>query len=114
MSTGIYEEPIAPTVEAIDAWLAQTEKHKPEGAIFATEYDHYGVNVWTKAGSCRCIAGHSGGHGMGIYNGVDSPGYWTIRGEGSSNGGRDTWVWAHKIVRAVAVIIGERDARFQS
>lgn len=104
----IYEEPIAPTVEAIEAWRAQEQANKPAGAVFANEYDHYGVNIWTKAGSCRCITGQLG---RGIINGADVDGYWTIRGEGSSNGGRETWVPAYKIVRAVGVIVGERDPR---
>lgn len=69
-----------------------------------------GVNVWTKSGSCRCIVGQLG---MGIDStGRDHQGWWTIKGEGSSNSGRDTWVWADKVVRAVGVIVGERDPRF--
>lgn len=106
MAVERYHEPIAPTVEAIDEWLAQEAANKPDGAVFAHEYDQYGVNIWTKAGSCRCITGKQ--HGLGSTNGyTDRPGYWTIRGEGSSNGGRDTWVFAHKIVRAVGWIVGE-------
>ena len=101
----IYEEPIAPTLEAIEAWRAQEKTNKPADAVFAKDYDQYGVNVWTKSGSCRCIVG-----GVGLGPG-ELPGYWTIRGEGSSNGGRDTWVLVHKIVRAVGWIVGERDPR---
>ena len=105
----IYEEPIAPTVTAIDEWMAQEEANKPEGAVFATDYDNYMVNIWTKAGSCRCITSKQ--HGMGIESGIDRPGWWTIRGEGSSNGCRETWVSAHRVVRAVGIIVGERDER---
>lgn len=109
--TKIYEERIAPTVEAIEAWRAQEEANKPAGAIFANDYDSYGVNVWTKAGSCRCIAGQLG-RGVDSH-GHDRQGWWTIRGEGSSSGGRETWVYADTVVRAVGVIIGERDARLK-
>lgn len=106
----IYDEPIAPTVGAISAWLAQEEANRPSGAIFANDYDQYGVNVWTKAGSARCITGQLG---SGIDStGTPRDGWWTIRGEGSSNSGRDTWVFAHKIVRAVGFIVGDRDERF--
>lgn len=80
MSTRTYEEPIAPTVEAIEAWRAQEAANKPDGAVFATEYDQYGVNVWTKAGGCRCIVGGGG------FDSSGARGWWTIRGEGSSNG----------------------------
>lgn len=103
MSIESYHEPIAPTVEAIAAWRAQTGKTYRHENGHETP-DSFGVNVWTKSGSCRCIVG-GGGLGDG-----DLPGYWTIRGEGSSNGGRDTWIPAHKIVRAVGWIVGENVA----
>ena len=59
--------------------------------------DRHGLYVRTKSGSWRCVHSSSG-----IGNGTGRRGYWTIRGEGSSNGGRDTWVWADKIVQATA------------
>ena len=89
---------LAPTVEAIDAWLALEEANKPPGAVFATEYDNYGVDIRTKAGRWRCITMRQ--HGMGLWRGADVPGYWTIRGEGSSNGCRETWVEVPRIVEA--------------
>lgn len=100
-----YHEKIAPTVAAIDAWRAQTEKNKPEGAIYANDYDQYGVNIWTKGSMCRYITSR-GEHKGRVY-------YWTIRGEGSSNGSRDTAIWADDIVRAEGWIVGERDPRFR-
>jgi hypothetical protein len=98
MSVQSQSTKLAPTVEAIDAWLALQEANKPPGARFANEYDQYGVDVRTKAGSWRNVTMRQ--HGMGIVNGVDAPGYWTIRGEGSSNGGRETWISAPHIVQA--------------
>lgn len=103
----IYMERIAPTAEAIDAWRAQEDANRPKGARYATEYDQYGVNVWTKASRSRCIVGR-------IVSVVDdSIWYATIRGEGSSNGGRETFIPASKIVRAEGWIVGNRDPRFK-
>ncbi len=96
----IANTPPAPTIEAIDNWLAQADfEDKGDGLrhhVAGTSI--YGANIWTKAGSCRCIT--SKAHWTD-----GSCGYWTIRGEGSSNGGRETAIPASKIVRAEGWII---------
>lgn len=101
----IYEEPIAPTVEAIDAWIAQEKANKPEAAYYANEYDSYGVNIWTKASQARCITSKTRDQYGNVW-------YHTIKGEGSSNGCREYPIAADKIVRAVGIIVGELDPRF--
>lgn len=103
MAVRLYHEKLAPTVEAIDAWRDQEKTNKPEGAVFATEYDQYGVNIWTKASHARCVTSRVEHNGE-VY-------YWTIRGEGSSNGGRDYAIRAADIVRAEGWIVGSRDPR---
>lgn len=85
---------LAPTAEAIDAWLAR-QPRRADGRS-TSDMDQYGVNVWTRAGRCRCICGSGDRSERG-----GEAGYLTIRGEGSSNGGRVTWIAARKIVRAV-------------
>jgi cytochrome c2 len=95
MGIRLYEQPIAPTVEAIDAWRERSKGHSEPGDL------HYGVNIWTKAGSCRCITSR-GENAHGVY-------YWTIRGEGSSNGCRETYIYADRIYRAEATIVGDAE-----
>jgi hypothetical protein len=102
----MHSEPITPTVEGIDAWRAQTEANKPEGAYYANDYDQYMVDIWTKASRARCVTSRVEHNGH-IW-------YWTIKGEGSSNGCREYAIRADKIVRAVGHIIGNRDPRFQA
>jgi hypothetical protein len=92
---GLTTEKIAPTVEAIDAWRAR-QKREPK-IIGDTEYqmmigDHYEVNIWTKSSACRCITRRVEHDGK-VW-------YWTIKGEGSSNGCREYEIPADKIVRA--------------
>lgn len=98
----IIERPIAPTVEVIDEWLALEKKHKPEGAHYATEYASFGVNIWTKASQSRCIASK-------VRDQYGKTWYWTIKGEGSSNGCRKYAIPEDKIVRAVGTIVGDED-----
>jgi hypothetical protein len=87
---------LAPTVEAIDEWLGR-QKPRADGSFHANDAT-YMVDVRTKAGSWRCITmRHSA---LGFVDGIDGPGWWTIRGEGSSNGSRETWVPARKVVEA--------------
>ena len=82
---------LAPTVEAIDAWRARG----PRGT-HPTD-PHHGVNIWTKAGRVRCVTGKIIWQGRVHYT--------TIRGEGSSNGCRETLVDAAKIVRAEGWVV---------
>lgn len=100
----IYREPIDPTVGAIDAWRAQTERNKPPGAVFATEMDNYGVTVWTVRGRARFIVGRSSGSGDVYY---------VTRSEANSRGPTKL-VKAEAIVRAEGWIVGCRDPRFRS
>lgn len=102
----IYSERIAPTVKAIDDWMAQEAANKPTDAVYANDYDQYGVNIWTKASQGRCITSRATDARGAVW-------YWTIRGEGSSNGSREYAIRADKITRAEAYIVGERDSRFQ-
>lgn len=96
---------LAPTVEAIDAWLArQTFRgYGPDGVWVDSPI--YGVNIWTKGSRCRCIVsrfvggGERGGRPGVVY-------YETIRGEGSSNGCRHTFIAAPDIVRAEGWTVG--------
>jgi hypothetical protein len=79
---------LTPTMEAIDAWIARTEHDPKTGHIRSWCDDSYMVDIRTKSGRWRCITSKRG------------DGYWTIRGEGSSNGCRETWVPADRIVEA--------------
>lgn len=72
--------PLAPTVEAIDDFYNGPDR------------SFRGVNIWTKGSKCRCITGRQEERGH-VW-------YWTIRGEGSSNGSREYAIRADKIVRA--------------
>lgn len=85
----LFNVPIAPTAEAIDDWIARRGS--------SNGWPSYGVNIRTKSGSWRCITGR-GENRRGIY-------YWTIRGEGSSNGGRDTHIYVTQIVAAQGFVI---------
>ena len=84
--------PLAPTVEAIDSWRAQ-EKHGPDGSHrYWLDGPAYGVDIRTKASEWRCIT-----------SAVEHQGerhYWTIKGEGSSNGCREYAIPASKITQA--------------
>jgi hypothetical protein len=96
--TSVGPVKLAPTVEAIDAWLALEKLNKPADAYYATEYDQYGVNIYTKASAARCITSRV----VDQYGHVH---YWTIRGEGSSNGCREYAIRADRIVRAEGWIV---------
>jgi hypothetical protein len=103
MSIESAQEPLAPTVEAIDEWLAREARqgygeHKPGEPS-------YGVNVKSKSGRWRCISGPSckvEEHGH-IW-------YWTIRGEGKSSEGRDIAIRADRITQAEGWIVGDNIA----
>ena len=84
----IHAQPLAPTVEAVDEWLNQPHVR--------TGWPSHMVDIRTKSGQWRCVHSSSGEDSRGRR------GWWTIRGEGSSNGGRETWVYADKIVQARA------------
>jgi hypothetical protein len=100
----IREIKLKPTREAIDTWLSLTQLNRSEDAVYVTEYTHFGVDIRTKAGSWRCII--SGQAGLGITSsGIEDYGYWTIRGEGSSNGSRETWIFVKDVVAARGHII---------
>ncbi len=99
-----YQIILAPTVEAIDEWIARgkSEADRPGRPS-------YGVNVKTKAGSWRAITGPSCK--------VELEGrvwYWTIRGEGSSNEGREmairATIRADRITQAEGWIVGDNIA----
>lgn len=99
MSTESAYQPIAPTVSAIDEWLGREARSIHAGR------PTYGVNVKTKAGSWRAITGPSckvEEHGF-VW-------YWTIRGEGSSNEGRETAIRADRITQAEGWIVGDNIA----
>lgn len=92
---------LAPTVDVIDAWLARTKKFNADGSQkFATEYAHYGVNIWTKGSRARCITDR-------VVSVEGLVGYDTIVGEGSSNGSRHYIIWAPQIIRAEGWVVGE-------
>ena len=88
--------PLAPTAEAINGWLSR-QPRRPDGSHHAND-ETYMVDIRTKAGSWRCIVSQPGGRGY--VDGIDDYGWWTIRGEGSSNGSRETWIPARKVVAA--------------
>ncbi len=89
--------PLAPTAEAVNDWLGR-EQRRPDGSHHAND-ESFMVDVRTKAGSWRCITSPAGGKGIGRH-GYEDYGWWTIRGEGSSNGCRETWISAGQIVAA--------------
>jgi len=77
---------LAPTKEAINA-------HR------ATDTSHYGVAIRTKRGSWRCVVATA----RNAYG--DDLGYWTIAGEGSSNGSRRTFIRYDEVVEARGYIV---------
>jgi hypothetical protein len=85
-------QPLAPTTEAIDAWRAKQPRN-PDGSTDG-HGEHYMVDIKTKAGSWRCVTSAVMHRGERYY--------WTIRGEGSSNGCRETAIPASKITQARA------------
>lgn len=89
--------PLAPTVEAIDEWLGRTQP-RADGSYHAND-ESWMVDVRTKSGQWRCITMRHSGSGIGRH-GQPELGYWTIRGEGSSNGSRETWIFGYQIVEA--------------
>lgn len=96
---------LAPTAEAIDAWMAKEKKFWPDGTQkYATEYAEYGVNVWTKSSRARCITTR-------VVSNEGVVGYWTIVGEGSSNGCRRYIVWEPQIIKAEGWIVGQDEVR---
>jgi hypothetical protein len=80
---------LAPTREAIDAWRAREKRSaKPGEPIF-------GADIRTRSGSWRCVTSYA------MRQGDDEPvGYWTIRAEGSSNEGRETYILFADIAEA--------------
>lgn len=86
---------LAPTRKAIDEWRG----NRTRGVNF---WDRTrGVDVRTHAGSWRCISG------VALDLTTDEPvGYWTIRAEGSSNEGKETWVEFDRIAEARGWTIG--------
>jgi hypothetical protein len=85
----IQTQPLAPTAEAIDGWLAQ---QSPDFYI-ECRGERYMADVKTRSGSWRYV-----------LSAVTFPGgerhYHTIRAEGNSNSGRETYVPASKITQA--------------
>lgn len=88
---------LAPTADAIDAWRAQTVQYK-DGAHYSTDYASFMVNIRTKAGRWRCVTSRIEHNGETYY--------WTIRGEGSSNGCRETAIREGDIVAAMGHVVG--------
>jgi hypothetical protein len=90
------ETKIAPTAEAIDAWLAQ-QPRRPDGSIRHDD-PWYMVNIWTVSGRVRCI---NIGSKSTAFDGTVR--YRAIRGVGNSSAGRTTLVREDAIVRAVGI-----------
>lgn len=72
---------LAPTKEAIEKW-----RHG--------DFQNRGVDIRTRSGSWRCINGNA------LSTDNVPIGYWTIRAEGSSNEGKETWIAFDKIAEA--------------
>jgi hypothetical protein len=89
-------EPLAPTVAAIDEWLARTRRPHEAGEPI------YGVNVRTKHGRWRCITSPA----CKRVGPDGTPHYETIRAEGKSSEGRDVLVDSRKIVEARGWVVG--------
>lgn len=84
--------PLAPTAEAVDDWLAKDKAlRRPDGSRHASD-GSYGVDIRTRSGSWRCVTSRVVHNGRVVY--------WTIRGEGSSNEGRETYIYADDIAEA--------------
>jgi len=80
---------LAPTREAIDGWRQQGKPSTKAGEPV------FGVDIRTRAGSWRCIISAAYSTGDNEF-----AGYWTIRGEGSSNEGKETFIAIDRIAEA--------------
>lgn len=80
---------LAPTREAIDKWRRSGDFK-------------FGADIRTRAGSWRCVTSYA------LNDATNEPiGYWTIRAEGSSNEGRETYILFKDIAEARGWRIGQ-------